>query len=189
MDEWPSQTELAAMLRDVIDQKRGYAGFWDFPDRERAELGVAEELVPSLDLSAPWCLRSRGLGNDPPDCEAEDAEGRRIGIEVTELVDPDYASGREAGSADWDREETLDAIRTRLARKDSPTELKGGPYDLYVLIMYTDEDMLSPNQLRRLLDDSTFGPCSLIDQAWIVTSYVPNEAYPTIRLTLRATHE
>ena len=32
-------------------------------------------------------IGARGLGKDPPDCEAIDNGGERIGIEVTELVD------------------------------------------------------------------------------------------------------
>jgi hypothetical protein len=46
-----------------------YASFFDYPDREQAELGVAEELIRSLELGG-----LRRFGNlsshrpDPPDC-------------------------------------------------------------------------------------------------------------------------
>lgn len=173
------------MLRDVIARKRKYAGSWAFPNQEVAELGVARQLIESLGLSDSWRIRSRGQGNDPPDCEAENSEGRRIGIEVTELVDEEHAGGPAVDWANWDRDEVLATICQRLVRKDSPTKVKGDPYDSYVLIICTDEAMLTAARLREMLDGFKFGPFDLIDRAWILRSYIPDEGYQPVRLELR----
>ena len=83
---------------------RGYASFFEWPlDRNLAELGVVNYLVASMAADRQNLfanIQSRGRGNDPPDCEATDSQGRRVAIEVTELVDPKgIANSRRGASA------------------------------------------------------------------------------------------
>jgi len=57
MEEYAPQRELAHLLRDTIKQKRSYAGFWSWSDREVAKLGVARELLDALANESgtpPW---------------------------------------------------------------------------------------------------------------------------------------
>ena len=190
MTQSTSGSELVQLLREAIGKKRGYAGFWSWLDREVAELGVARDLLESLARESgnePWKVRSRGAGNDPPDCEATDNHGKRVGIEVTELVDQQHAGGEPTNWAEWDERKTQAYVRERLARKDDPSKLKGGPYDHYYVILFTDEPMLPARRLRELLQHTTFGPFRLIDRAWAIASYEPGEAVPHVALKISKT--
>jgi hypothetical protein len=96
------------LLHEAAEKDRGYASFSNWPDRDVKEVGWVSELFRSLqhvEHKSYSRLRSRGQGNDPPDCEAIDSEGRTIGIEVTELVDQSAVekcnSERIYKSAEW----------------------------------------------------------------------------------------
>jgi hypothetical protein len=185
-----TSAELRQLIRDVIKRKRQYAGFWTWPDREVAELGVDRDLLESIARESgnkAWKVRSRGAGNDPPDCEATDEHGNRIGIEVTELVDQRHAGGESTNWAEWDELKTRAYVAERLARKDDSSQLNGGPYHHYYVILFTDEPMLPARRLRELLQHATFGPFRLIDGAWVLASYEPGEAVPHVALKISQT--
>ena len=82
---------IAERMRAAREAARGYADFFGWPtNRDLEEQAIAGHLVASLKANGvPFFseIKMRGRGNDPPDLEAIDAEGRRIAIEVTELVD------------------------------------------------------------------------------------------------------
>ena len=180
---WDS--ELADLIRHAIKKKRKYAGFWSWLERDVAEHGVAQEWLNSISnrgCASSWRLRSRGTGHDPPDCEAESESGVRIGIEVTELVDQQHAGGAATNWAKWDAAKLRGHISQRLARKDDPSRVKDGPYARYIVVLFTDEPLLSANRLRKLLDGAEFGPFKLIDAAWVLSFYVPGEGYRSVRL-------
>jgi len=187
MSRSSSDSQLAQLLREAISKKRAYAGFWSWPDREVAELGVAQDLLESLARESgtkPWKVRSRGVGNDPPDCEATDEHGKRIGIEITELVDQQHAGGESTNWSEWDELKTQEYVAERLASKDDPSHLQGGPYHKYYVILFTDEPMLPARRLRLLLEHATFGPFRLIDGAWVLASYEPGETVPHVALRI-----
>jgi hypothetical protein len=84
--------EALWLMRKAVDKQRGYADFFEYPDKDVKEEGIARDLCESLaaagtPLARPADLVARGKGNDPPDCEARGIDGSRIAIEVTELVD------------------------------------------------------------------------------------------------------
>ncbi len=190
MSQSTSDSQLAQLLREAISKKRTYAGFWSWPDREVAELDVARDLLESIARESgndPWKVRSRGAGNDPPDCEAVDEHGKRVGIEVTELVDQQHAGGESTNWSEWDEVKTRAYVGERLARKDDPSKVKGGPYQHYYVILFTDEPMVPARRLRDLLQHVTFGPFRLIDRAWVLASYEPGEAVPHLALKISET--
>jgi len=60
-------------------------------------------------------LRSRGPGNDPPDCEALNLRGERVAIEVTELVDGNSISAAKRVNSyldikSWPKEVFLECL-------------------------------------------------------------------------------
>jgi len=169
-------SEIVELLEWAIDQKRKYAGFWSWPDREVAERGVAQELLDGIGPHVGGrCLRVRstGAGNDPPDCVADLEAGGQVGIEVTELVDQAHAGGSPTKWAFWDVDKFRSLINQRLHRKDDPSTVKGGPYVKYIVALHTDEPLLSAAQVREYLQGATFGPFRLIDAAWVVVSHEP----------------
>ncbi len=84
---------------------------------------------------------------------------------------------------EWTREEFLTELRERIAEKDSPTDLKDGPYERYCLVIWTGEMHLTQEVIRDYLEGITF-PCSLITDAFISLDYHPgsNNPYPAIAM-------
>ncbi len=185
-DEWQELDE------DLAANQRPHAGHFSWEtNRSVAEAGVLNEFVEALAFDGQEFFslpRHRGPGNDPPDCEADDNAGGRIGIEITELVDPASAAAARAGKAydwkDWkpDLIPTLDRI---IRLKDSPAALKDPPYSEYLLLVHTDEPWMELDHTRQSLADHIFPATSLITKAYLLISYDPGEKrYPYIRLNI-----
>lgn len=179
------------LLREAIMKQRGYADFFGWPDRPVMERGIVAELFSALQRDAGVSfsnLRSRGVGHDPPDCEATDATGAVVGIEVTELVDE--LAIREARNrnpyhwADWPPERLVAAIREKVLRKGGALP-KGGPYSRYLLVVHTDEPILSHAFVEKALAGQLFSGAGVISEVYLLLSYDPHsQSYPYLRLAL-----
>ena len=163
---------------------RGYADFFGWAtDRDLEEVNVVEMLFASmqadgvLEMSG---LRSRGRGNDPPDCEAVDLAGCRVAIEVTELVDGKAIRAFKSGATDavshWDRDRFVEAMSSHLAQKDRRFfKLKGAPYEGgYVVVVFTDEPMLPATRVESWLAGYAFSGLSQVTRAFLLLSYDPD---------------
>ena len=121
---------------------RKYAPYFALSaSREDDEISVPIVLSQELTKRRRKSFHSvvlREKGQDPPDCEARDNYGKRIGIEVTELVDGDSISATKKGEfTSHICLTSLEAISTisTIIRKKDRADVKGGPYDEYVLII------------------------------------------------------
>jgi hypothetical protein len=179
MDE-DKEIELFRFMRDAGKQpRRGYSDFFNWPiDRELEEWGIVDAFKRSLEKSKAGFfdqVTARGRGNDPPDCEATLFNGRKLGIEVTELVDPEaimaYKNGDVDQWAEWSREKLINSITKRLKAKDISKNIKGGPYDIYVVIIHTAEPILSFDYIYPILSKYIFKYYSIIDRAFLLMSY------------------
>lgn len=182
--------DSVAFAEEVKRNHRPHAGHFSWEtDRAIAEDGVLREFQNSLAEQGQLFFREaahRGQGNDPPDCEAVGAGGIRVGIEITELVDPKSAAAARAGShyewKDW-REDLLPALQLVLSKKDSPSDLKGAPYQEYVLLVFSDEPWLEHDRVRRQLSEHKFKPTQLITRGFLLLSYSPFvKRYPCYEL-------
>jgi hypothetical protein len=187
------EKELIARIKEAISRSRGYADHFSWPlDRDLEEYGITQTFAKSLDANGQLffkleSLKSRGRGNDPPDCEAEDLNGNRIGIEVTELVDPlTIEKLKNTGVyewAEWDRVKLVRAIKQRLRAKDKPGKTKGGPYGNYVVVIHTDEPYLNEAFVTERLSGICFERARLVKRAFLLLSYDPAvKAYPYVEL-------
>ncbi len=178
----------------LADNHRPYAGHFSWEsDRSKftSEVGVLKVFEEALALEGNTFFsqaRHRGQGRDPPDCEAVGKTGLRIGIEITELVDPASAAAARAGRPyewkDW-KHNLVPALQDRLSGKDSPTGLKDSPYSEYVLLIYSDEPWLEIEEARSSLAHHIFLPTTLITKAYLLFSYSPWEKrYPCVRLNI-----
>lgn len=177
---------------EIAVNHRPHAGHFSWEtDRRVAEWGVLKEFAEAL--SVHGCLffsqaQHRGGGNDPPDCEAIAESGARIGIEITELVDPESAAAARGGNPydwkDW-RAELVPALDRILRKKDTPAVVKDLPYSEYVLVIHTDEPWIEIEHTRHVLSTHVFPATSLITRAYFLISYDPFEKrYPCIRLNI-----
>ena len=189
------EREIVALMRAAREKDRGYASFYGWStDRDLEEWGVTNTLRQALQSNGESFfdgLQQRGRGNDPPDCEAVDAKGNRIAIEVTELVCSDaiqaYKQGRVYDWADWNKERLIASLEERIATKGTRyPKLKDGPYEGgYVVLIYTDEPMLPIDTVRKFLDGHTFRKPEGVTRAFLLLSYDPRtKSCPYVDLAL-----
>jgi hypothetical protein len=190
-DNTPSieHADIIRIIEDASRRLRRYASFFHWPQREVSEWGVATAFVEAAQAEPgmPFRdVRSRTRGEDPPDCEALDAQGRSIALEVTELVDGDaIAQSRPTSavvSANWNRDRFLAQLQARLTEKDRKV-LNDGPYNEYIVLVHTDEPLLAAETVEQWLSGHTFAAATQADRAYLLLSYDPRRTgYPYFRL-------
>lgn len=167
---------------------RGYASFFEWPDRQRKELGIVEELIATLGRQGASPFHSPQVFQpDPPDCTAVTSIGESIAIEVTELVSEEAARRNAQGHAvsrQWQAGDLATQVRAQLLKKDSKS-LNGGPYARFAVVLFTDEPLLLFEYSERALSEQFFGPFVQIGEAYLLFSYCPRrQLYPALRLRL-----
>lgn len=189
------EAEIVAHMRAARARRRGYADFFGWSsDRTLEEWGAVTALHESLVRDGKLffqAIKRRERGRDPPDCEAIDAGGKRIAIEVSELVSEKaieaFRIGDSSAWAEWPRAEFLVSLNERLARKSSrKASLKDGPYEGgYVIVIFTDEPMLNLTTVRSYLAGQVFGNLGAVSRAFLLLSYDPAiSGYPYFELPL-----
>jgi len=188
-----NQEEWNEFIDTVKLNVRPHAGYFSWvSNRDVEELGVVQTFHESLTHCGQAFFHSyqaRGRGNDPPDCEATLCTGGRVGIEVTELVDGEsIAAARSGGEIPWEpyTEGQLSAlIAERITRKDNPKNVKGVPYDEYVLVVYCDDPRVLDYHLIDYVRGVRFPRTTLIKRAFLLFSFSPWEGFcPYIELNL-----
>lgn len=186
------EPDWGALADELMAFRRPHAGFFtNETDRAEAELYAVKVLQESLEADGAAFFHSptsRG-DDDPPDCEARLFDGGRIGIEVTEIVEGLSIAAEKSGKpAEWrsySPEEIERILADRIRAKDCPTDLKGAPYDSYVLVICTDENRVLNYELIQHIRSLKFEKCNLIDRCFLLMSYSPWEAKcPYVELKL-----
>lgn len=170
-------------------RRRQYACYFNTGDGDADESGAAVDLIESLSGDdrieiQVGSLRSKGKGNDPPDCGAMLTDGRRLGIEVTELIDQKSLAAHCAHEGSkgisplvYTKELFINRLQGRMnAKKRSLNALKGGPYDFLILLIITDELLLTYEDVSAWLDGASFDLPEPWDQIFLLFSYSPNFA-------------
>jgi hypothetical protein len=190
--------EIVETIKRAMEARRGYADGRSWPiDRDVEEHGIAQDFIAAAanEPGAPFSqLKLRGRGEDPPDCEARDAKGTRVAIELTELMNREAveraAKLKKASvppsampmPVEWTCPEIIALIQQRLAKKDFRERLKDGPYDEYIVVIYTAEQRLDSGTVRTCVQDHRFTVTSGIDRAYVSLDYEPGVGYPLLRL-------
>lgn len=180
------ESEFDDLVEAAIKNHRPHAGHFSWEtNKEIAEAGVLKEFQYSLAKENRLFFQSaihRGQGNDPPDCEATNQEGKAIGIEISELVDSKSAAAARAGAhyewKDW-KGALIPELQRLIGKKDAPSNLKGGPYSEYVLVIFSDEPWLEYDYVEEALANHFFKTPKLITRAFLLLSYSPFiKSYP-----------
>lgn len=186
--------DFARMAEEWKAASRGHADYWSWEkDRSIAEAGVVDDFIVAIEREEAIRFRSarHREGDDPPDCEAVDEEGRIWGLEVTELLHSRSVAAARAGQyvepKYWDADGVAKEIERRIARKDAASEVRGGPYERYAVIIYTDEPFLLPEHVASAVQERSFGPVRLLTDAFVLMSYDPHQGnQPLYRASLSA---
>ncbi len=179
-------------IRKFIKVQRKYASFFEWYKREKniKEVGVVESLLESMsNQGLPIYKNLRASEKDPPDCLAESGNGAFVGFEVRELVDKDAIELNEKGREvyrDWTNDDVVQELQKIIDEKDSKNYI-GGPYEKLILVIPTDEPVLTYGQLKPVLDAHEFKPAKQLHEVYLLFSYDPEiKGYPHIRLRMPA---
>ena len=155
-------------------------------DKRDNELGCVRQLFELLP-SSPDCIKSRGEGEDPPDCEAIWANGERIGIEVTELVcqqivahEQRMLKKRQAISSYcgaeitnetelpdvWSDSEIVEKIDSIIEKKNKTDTWKERPYSARWLLIVTDDPLVSDHRIIERVNRENFSPAISFDKVF-----------------------
>ncbi len=187
-----NENDWAALSDEFRKNHRPHAGHFSWEaDRALAEWGVLQEFTNALADEGKLFFRGarhREEGNDPPDCEAVAADGTRIGIEITELVDGrSIEAARLNKGYDWKdwKGALLPELERLIRRKDKRRDVKGAPYSQYVLLIFSDEPWLERDYVESSITNHTFDATVLVTRAFLLLSYDPFvQRYPCYELRL-----
>jgi len=179
-------------IREFIKVQRNYASFFEWYKREKSikEVGVVKLLLKSLwGHGADSYQNPRASKSDPPDVIAKTIEGATVGFEVRELVDQKAVELNERGKAvyrDWTDSEVVKEVQKIIDEKDSKKYI-GGPFEKLIIVIPTDEPLLTVRLLKPVLDKHEFRQPRQLHEAYLLFSYDPNtKSYPYVRLRLTA---
>jgi hypothetical protein len=187
-----NEFDWAEFAEEVKRNHRPHAGHFSWEtNRAVTEFGVFQEFQNSLAEQKKLFFREpmhRGDGNDPPDCEAIGNGGKRVGIEITELVDAKSAAAARAGKhydwKDW-KDALIPELQKILLKKDAPSDLKEAPYQEYVVLIFSDEPWMEYDYVERQLAIHHFRATEVITRAFLLLSYSPfTKGYPCFELQL-----
>lgn len=179
-------------IREFIKVQRQYSSFFEWYRREKSikEVGVIDSLLESISTQrAPTYKNLRTSEKDPPDFLADTIYGGVAGFEIRELVDKAAIEQNEKGIddyRDWTNDEVVHELQQIIDDKDSKTFI-GGPYEKLILVIPTDEPVLSYRQLKPILDDHKFNQTKQLHEAYLLFSYDAEiKGHPYIRLKIAA---
>jgi hypothetical protein len=180
-EEW---TEGVRLIREARRKSRGYAEYWEWSiDRSRVELHAAcllRNFLVAAGEKASGALTP--VRPDPPDVLLETVDGRRTGIEVTELVDPvaveRHHYRKERGEppvldfAKWTQTTIAEALSRMIGGKDYKLRNASDRFDELLLAIITDDPAID-EWLARAAVSQCRPTVQHIDRAFLVMSYHP----------------
>ena len=176
------EDEILRAMRKAIEKSRGYASYWEWKlDKREPELEAARAVGRFLfrDIKCEPVSFSK----DPPDVVLI-IGSRKIGIEVTEIVDQaavERAAKRkrlglpiEYDWGEWDRSRLEQAITFSLEEKGrklaNATSLD--LFDEVFLALVTDETMITEQLVQSVLETTQF-EASIVSRGFVIMSYHP----------------
>ena len=153
---------------------------YEWPDKALKEQEIARDFVKAYEMVVGSPVRKispRENGQDPPDVELLFGDGGLVGLEITELVDHDAVVATERTGEPhfrpWSDQDLQIGITKLVTRKDRPGTWKGGPYRHHLLLIHTDEPLLTNDkELEGRLKPLRF-TTSLLDAIYLMRAYDP----------------
>lgn len=186
---WTTRKMTEKSFKQILQEQRKYAHFFEWPDKQVKECGVVESLLESMELNGeiPFSsLRTGPAPNQAPDCIAEDVAGKKVAIEVTEFVSGKAIEMTKVGKnvyRNWKPVEVINEIQKIITKKDQ-VKYFGGPYFKTILVIHTDEIALDHEKYCDILAEAVF-IAQKIDEVFFLFSYRPQvKTYPYVRLNL-----
>ncbi len=199
-DEWKLEPGLLQEVKRYVEagKKRGHASLGAIPkdDPKLGEEPGHHREVQERDwvnnfaelLSAKFgreITEIQSNPDDPPDCFAEE-EGKKIGIEVTELVKgeilhriaqnrygkKDYSPSEKFADEHWVHDDFVQRVQELLDKKVERARKTGKIID--VLLIYTYENDLYPERLKEWLSNEIFSAANISEVFFLRSDWPEN---------------
>lgn len=173
---------IALALKD----RRTYASFFEWPNKQIKELGIVQDFVEELSRHGLVWRDARVYQPDPPDCVCFDENGNIIALEVVELVSREAIERNHRGEdvlCIWTPQDIKRGIDSILSGKDRKA-FNGGPYAEIAVVIHTDEPLMILEEARTALEGCTFGPFDKVTKAFLMFSYMPSNGYEILPLSV-----
>jgi hypothetical protein len=173
---------------EKLKRIRKYSSFFECLDKQMKERNIVDYLLYSMQLDGLGEFSNPRPAPNPPDCVVSDVNGNEVGVEVTEFVSEKAIRRNQKGQnvyRNWQPAEVLAEVNALVAEKDAKP-FQGGPYKYKILVIFTDEIILSARQegYAEILSKHSFGPVSQLDDAYFLFSYDGIDRCPYVRLRL-----
>ena len=171
----------------VAMNKRGIFGRRTQQDKPIVDASTATDWATAV--KSVFGLRVTNINScetDPPDCYAN-FEGRRISIELAELVDgnrlkesvaaidagkePPHNQGQAFFDTQWSKDRFFKQLSALIDKKNTKYERDKLVFD--VLIVHTDEPWLSARQVEYWLAETNIEPRGSFKNAYFLITYDP----------------
>lgn len=171
---------------------RRYADFFEAPDRDLKERAIVRTLLETFggELSE-GAVDVESIRPDPPDCVVVTEGGRRIGVEVTELVDEATVRANQIAPYrlhPWSTPTTLARLQALIDRKERACADVSG-FDELWLVIHTDELWLQTyagDPIWNIVRKHTFESTKAFERHFVLVSYDARvHTYPVVPLTCR----
>lgn len=172
------EEELLNVLAQAQARSRHYADYWEWAvDRKRAERGAAEALIEQLGVEGRFDAATR----ETPDLAFLANDGRKIGIEVAEIVDERPAAiNRHANKkcrprvcAFWSDVALAKTLNHWVRVKDSKIGPNADEFDEVWLVLATDEPTID-----MAMAESVCATCNAsanhLKRAFVILGYHPD---------------
>ena len=187
---WPDVVVWQSVMREkeiialALKDRRKYASFFEWPNKQVKELGIVQDFVEELSRHGLVWRDARVYQPDPPDCVCFDENGNIIALEVVELVSREAIERNQRGEdvlCIWTPQDIKSGIDSILSGKDRKT-FNGGPYAEIAVVIHTDEPLMILEEVKDALAGFTFGPFDNVTKAFLTFSYMPGKGYQVLEI-------
>ncbi|MGE5159087.1 MAG: hypothetical protein ACM3OF_13200 [Gemmatimonas sp.] len=184
-------SQIIESLRRNDRLRRKHASFWNFHKKSSKERALFSEIFRRFE--ADYCSNVTGWNlceKDPPDVFANLADGRKIGLEITELVNQAAIDAQISRPGEYSKEllrfgfdQARKEIRRIVREKEEKLSLVISDFDELALLIHTDEFLLKSNQFSPDISTQILEECGVFGSVYILFSYEPDKQQcPLIKL-------
>lgn len=179
---------MTKSLTDAVGKQRGYAGFYDWPEKRQKELGLLQAFVEAaarIGMNLGVC-RLQAEHEDPPDAWVK-YDGNEVAVEFTEFVDGRLVEREQRESHEqwrfWQQEEVASKLRALVLKKD---HTGFGKNTQYWLVIHCDEPALTNDLFRQYLSKVRHIDVRGLHRCFVLLSYDPaTQCAPLLEVSLQ----
>ncbi|MCA3953899.1 hypothetical protein [Vibrio vulnificus] len=181
------KTRLEEVLNDYLIKRkamvRKHADFFETPNKTTKELLVTQHLFQMLEVDTNEHLVNMFLAQDPPDVAVVTSSGKKVGVEVTELVNEKAIGYDIKGERlkylkeilSWNADSITKKLQNIVTTKAQKCHKLPEEFDELVLLIFTDEPRLDASIIENSIKDVKFSGIEAFQSVYILTSRDPKK--------------